>query len=342
MGGKPESPHGSRGLSVRIASTLQRTSRQEMSKKIAESGFSDWSPERLPDLRGKIYLITGGNSGIGFEAAKMLGEANADIVIASRNIEKARNAASEISAVSRNQAKLVRLDLSDLSSVQAAAAEIRERYQKLDGLINNAGIMQTPQTKTVDGFELQLATNHLGHFLFAGLLFDLVENAEGRIVVVCSIAHKYGQMNFDDLMLTRNYTPSVAYFQSKLANLMFALELDRRLKAKRSTVTCIACHPGYSATHLQSTGPAGFLNLLYKPMNLILAQSARSGAIPTVLAAAGNEALPGAYYGPQSMGESRGRISDATVAERALDKYAAARLWSESERLVGYDWSSLR
>jgi NAD(P)-dependent dehydrogenase (short-subunit alcohol dehydrogenase family) len=310
-----------------------------MQAKLADSGFRDWTPDRLPDLAGRTYLITGGNSGIGLEAAKMLAAAGGDIVIACRNPQKAQQAVAEIDAAGPGSVDSVTLDLASLASVRSAAREIHERWDSLDALINNAGIMQTPPTTTEDGFELQFGTNHLGHFLLAGLLFDLVEKAAGRIVVVSSIAHKLGRIDFDDLMVTRRYTPSRAYTQSKLANLMFALELDRRLRAAGSPVACIACHPGYSNTHLQSTGPTGVLNALYKFLNPLVAQPAYNGAIPTVLAAAGEEALPGAYYGPQSLGDARGRVSDARVAARARNERDAARLWRESEKLVGYEWT---
>ncbi|MGI9382424.1 MAG: oxidoreductase [Methyloligellaceae bacterium] len=312
-----------------------------MTQKIADSGFSNWTPDRLPELCGKVFVITGGNSGIGLEAAKMLGEAGADVVIACRNPDKATKALEEIQAASTGKTEFVQLDLSDMSSVRKSAADIRERCPSIDGLINNAGIMQTPQSKTKDGFELQFGTNHLGHFLLTGLLLDLMEKVAGRIVVVSSIAHKFGNIHFDDLMLAGHYTPTRAYGQSKLANLMFALELDRRLKASNSPASCIACHPGYAATHLQSTGPTGLLNVTYKLMNAVMAQPARMGAVPTVLAAAGKEAKAGAYYGPQSMGEARGRVSDALVADQALDEAAAARLWAESEKLVGLQWPAL-
>ena len=311
-----------------------------MSTRCTDSGFNDWTPEQLPNLAGKTYLITGGNAGIGIEAAKMLATADANIIVACRNAEKAQQATEDVSVLGSGSCESVAIDLSSMASVRSAAAEVRERHQKLDGLINNAGIMQTPQTTTVDGFELQLATNHLGHFLLAGLLFDLVEKAAGRFVVISSIAHKFGTINFDDLMGTKNYSPTTAYSQSKLANLLFALELDRKLKAIGASASCIACHPGYSATQLQDTGPKGLLNSLYKLMNPLLAQPAYRGAIPTVLAAAGSEAVPGAYYGPQSMGEARGRVSDAIVAARAQDLDVAARLWSVSEKLVQHDWFS--
>ncbi|MEO0399614.1 MAG: oxidoreductase [Pseudomonadota bacterium] len=309
-----------------------------MAKRLHKSGFKNWTPDRLPSLSGTTFLITGGNSGIGFEAAKMLAAAGGRLVIAARNPAKAADAVQTLADMGAPPAETLSLDLSDLSYVRAAADEARARFPRLDALINNAGIMQTPQTTTKDGFELQFATNHLGHFLFAGLLFGSVQAAAGRIVAVASIAHKYGAINFDDLMLTDEYTPTRAYCQSKLANVLFALELDRRLQAKNSPAMAVACHPGYSATNLQSTGPRGFLKALYGPLNALLAQPAYNGAIPTVLAAAGEEAKAGGYYGPQDMREARGRVSDATVSKAGLDKEAAARLWDESERLVDFRW----
>jgi NAD(P)-dependent dehydrogenase (short-subunit alcohol dehydrogenase family) len=310
-----------------------------MNAKKAGASIRDWTPDQLPDLSGKRYLITGGNSGIGLDAAKMLAGAGADIVIACRNPQKAEQAASDIDRSGPGSVDVVTLDLSSLASVRSAAEEIHERWDSLDGLINNAGIMQTPETTTEDGFELQLGTNHLGHFLLTGLLFDLVEKAEGRIVVVSSIAHNLGRINFDDLMSRKRYNASRAYGQSKLANLMFALELDRRLKAAGSPVSCIACHPGYAATQLQSTGPSGLLNAFYKILNPLVAQPSYKGAIPTVLAAAGVEAVPGAYYGPRSLGGARGPVGDAAIARHARDEAVAARLWEESERLVDFEWS---
>jgi len=313
-----------------------------MAQRIADSGFANWTPDRLPDLTGKRYLITGGNAGLGFEAAKMLATENADIVIASRNTEKARTAIAELDKLGAGTIGAVALDLSSMENVRRAAEDIRGRYEGgFDAVINNAGVMQTPETRTVDGFELQLATNHLGHFLLNGLLFDLVEKRRGRIVAVSSIAHKPGQIWLDDLMLTNNYNPSRAYCQSKLANLMYALELDRRLKAAGSKVTAYACHPGYAATALQSTGPRGLLNMVYKVFNPLFAQSATAGAVPLVLAAAGTEAVPGAYYGPTGPGNARGKVSDSVVTDAALDEKVARGLWERSEKLVGFDWSTV-
>lgn len=309
-----------------------------MARKISDSGFSNWTPDRLPDLTGKRYLITGGNTGLGFEAARMLAGENADIVIACRNAEKARAAVAELDRLGSGTTNFVVMDLSSLASVRNAADEIRQRYDGLDAIINNAGIMQAPQQQTADGYELQFATNHLGHFLLNGLLLDLVEARSGRLVPVSSMAHKRGKMHLDDLMLARRYSPTKAYCQTKLANLLYGLELDRRLKAAGSKASSIVCHPGYAATNLQSTGPRGALKLFYRVTNRFLAQSATEGAVPLVLAAAGTEAQPGAYYGPTGVADAVGPVTDSAVTDAALNEADAARLWTTSEKLVGFNW----
>ena len=309
-----------------------------MAKKITQSGFSDWKPSQLPDLSEKTYVITGANSGIGFEAARLLGERGAKIIMACRSINKGEKARDKLKETCAGGVDLVQIDLSDLSSVRKGADEIRARANLIDGLINNAGIMMTPQEKTVDGFDLQMGANHLGHFLLTGLLLDKVEAANGRIVVLSSIAHKGGALDLDDFMSDRKYSPTRAYTQSKLANLMFAFELDRRLQAAGSKAICIACHPGYTDTNLQSTGPTGFLKVFWSTMNKLAAQGLEAGATPTVLAAAGKEAKRGSYYGPGRFGDTRGSISDANVSGHALDQDKQKRLWEKSETLVGFEW----
>ncbi|MBL1417587.1 MAG: short-chain dehydrogenase [Moritella sp.] len=306
--------------------------------KLFDSGFSDWTPSQLPDLTGKTFLITGGNSGVGFESAKILVNANANIILAGRNSAKVQQAKNEIMRIGSGQVDTLIIDLADMAAVRLAAEKMNTNYSKLDGLINCAGVMQTPKSKTVDGFELQMASNHLGHFLLTGLLFDLLEKASGRIVNVSSVMHLNGEMYFNDLMLENDYNPTKAYKQSKLANLLFTFELNRRLKAAGSKVTTVASHPGVANTQLTTTGPTGVLKLLYKITKPLFAQPAYNGAISTVLAAAGTEAKPGAYYGPQSMGESKGKVSDAMVASQALDVEHGAKLWTMSEKLVGLSW----
>jgi len=307
-------------------------------KTFIDSGFSNWTVDQLPNLDGKLYVITGGNSGIGFEAAKHLGKAGADVVLASRSLGKTNDAAKTLRGQVQGQVDVVQLDLSDLSSVRTAAAEIHAKYGKIDALINNAGIMHTPELQTADGFEMQFGTNHLGHFLFTGLLIDLVEAAEGRVVTMSSIAHFPGVINFDDLMGRQKYSTLGAYAQSKGANLLFAFELDRRLHAAGRKAISIGCHPGYSNTNLQNTGPTGFFKALYKITNPLMAQSPEKGAVPAVLSAAGAQAKRGAYYGPTGFGEVRGPVGDAKVAPYVLDEATAKRLWEESEQLVGLKW----
>ncbi|WP_316859367.1 oxidoreductase [uncultured Cohaesibacter sp.] len=301
---------------------------------VSNLGIKDWQPERLPDLTGKLFVITGGNSGIGAEAARVLGERGADLILACRSPQKAETARARLAKTIRGKVDLVTLDLSDLASIRDAAALVRTLAPKIDGLINNAGIMQTPEMKTRDGFELQFGTNHLGHFLWTSLLIDLVEAASGRVVQISSIAHRVGRINFGDLMFRSGYTPTKAYGQSKLANLMFALELDRRLAEAGSPASAIACHPGYSNTNLQSTGPTGFLHALYGPLNSLIAQPKERGAIPTLLAAAGVEAKRGAYYGPTGFLGMSGPVSDAHVASHALKKEDWKALWQASETLL--------
>ena len=306
--------------------------------KIKDSGIKDWTPDELGDQKGKRFLITGGNSGIGLEAAKILAGKNADVIIAARNPDKGKAAVAEVKLCGPGKIDLVSLDLADLSSVRDAAAQVAQDYGPLDALIDNAGIMQTPKQKTADGFEMQLGTNHLGHFLFAGLLYPRVREAKGRIVTLSSIAHKFGRIRFDNLMLERGYDPTTAYTQSKLANLLFAMELDRRLSAADEPVASIACHPGYSDTALQSTGPNALLAGFYKFSNAIFAQPAKLGAYPTVLSAADPRAQAGGYYGPTGIFDTRGPVGDAVVERRALNEDVARRLWEVSEELVGFEW----
>lgn len=301
-----------------------------------------WKPEQLPDLTGKTYAITGGNSGIGLEAAKILVAKGARVVITARSESKAQAALTEIRAeASGADVDFVLLDLADAESTRAAASALLDACPRMDALIANAGIMQTPETRTAEGFELQLATNHLGHFRLASALFPRIDECGGRIVPVSSIAHKHGTIVLDDLMFTkRKYDPLVAYTQSKLANMLFAFELQRRLGARGSRVASIACHPGYSATNLQSTGVgmdggSGIWRRVYRLTNALLAQSAREGSYPLVLAAAAPDAKSGAYYGPTKFGDARGPVGESSVADRARDEGVAHAFWEKTEQLVG-------
>lgn len=301
-----------------------------------------WTADKLPDLSGKRFVITGANSGIGFEAARMLGQRGGHVIMLCRNPAKAEDAVSSLNKmVPDGQFDWVQMDLADLASVRQAADEIRRTHQSIDALINNAGIMMLPKrTLTVDGFETQFGVNHLGHFALNAHLYDLVEAAGGRFVALASIAHKYaGRFRFADLMFERGYSSGRAYAQSKLANLSYGLELNRRLTAAGCRARAFAAHPGYSHTNLQSTGPGPLATMFMAPLNIVLAQSAQKGALPTVLCAAGSEAEPGGYYGPTGLQDMRGPVDRAHATRIARDEDAAARLWSASEELTGAHWS---
>ena len=301
-----------------------------------------WTPDTLPDLKGKTYVITGGNSGLGLEAAKILGGRGARVVITSRSAERGEAALDTIRASAPDaDVSQVRLDLSDADSPDQAAGEIRERCPTLDAVINNAGVMQPPLRRTDEGFELQFATNHLGHFRLNRALFDLLEASEGRIVPVSSIAHEMGEIDLEDLNShDKRYDATAAYSQSKLANLMYGLELQRRLETRGSRVTSITCHPGYAATNLQSSGVGMdggsiFLRWLYKLSNRTVAQTATEGAYPLCLAAADPNARAGAYYGPTGLMNARGPVGECSMHRKAKDTRVAAALWDKTEELVG-------
>lgn len=301
----------------------------------------NWTPDQLPDLTGKTYVVTGGNSGIGLEACKILGSKGATVVFTARSEEKAEGAIATMREASPSGTfDYVLLDLSDQASVAAGAQAILDKAPALHAVINNAGVMQPPLRRTAEGWELQFATNHLGHAKLDSLLFERLEANGGRIVPVSSVAHKSGTIDFDDLMSEASYSPTIRYCQSKLANLMYGFELDRRLQARGSSVVSIPCHPGYAATNLQTAGVSmeggsGLFRNLYKITNALIAQPAERGAYPLCLSAAWPEAQRGTYYGPTAFGDARGKVGKSSVAKRARDEAVAARLWDVTEDLVG-------
>ena len=304
-------------------------------------GKSGWTPDALSDLSGKNYVITGGNSGIGFEAARRLGEKAARVTILCRSEDKARRAVEELAqAAPAGSFDMVLMDLTDLSSVREAAKQVRGSRASIDGLVNNAGIMMIPKRElTKDGFETQFGVNHLGHFVLNAELCDLVEAAAGRFVSVASIAHKYAHgFNFDDLMYASGYNPIRAYAQSKLANLVYALELNRKLTESNCAARAYACHPGYSDTNLQTTGPGGIAAMIMRPLTAMLSQPAAKGAIPTVLCAAGAEAEAGGYYGPTGFREFSGPVDRASISPFAKNRSDAQTLWTASEKLTDANW----
>jgi NAD(P)-dependent dehydrogenase (short-subunit alcohol dehydrogenase family) len=296
-----------------------------------------WTSEQIPDQHGRTAVVTGANSGLGLETARELARHGASVVLACRNTEKGARALSEIEAsVPGAQLELAALDLGSLASVEAFAEGFRADHDGLDLLIDNAGVMAPPRRQTADGFELQLGTNHLGHFALAARLLGALEGrADARVVTLSSNAHKLGRINFEDLQAERRYNRWRAYNQSKLADLMFALELDRRLRAAGSTVKSVAAHPGYSATNLQTAAAPLLDRLVMQAANPILAQGAEQGALPTLYAATFPGLAGGSYVGPDGFGELRGHPHLVSPNRAARDEDVAARLWGVSEELTG-------
>ena len=290
-----------------------------------------WTENDIPDQTGRVAVVTGANSGIGFETARALAVKGATVVLACRNLAKGQEALEKITtAHSVARVDLMVLDLSDLQSIREFAHVFKEKYDRLDLLINNAGVMVPPYSKTREGFELQFGTNHLGHFALTGLLIDVMINTgSGRIVNVSSMAHKAGKIDFDDLQWdTRQYKPWQAYGDSKIANLYFTSELQRRLNEKGAAVKVTAAHPGWTATDLQrNSGIVRFLNNFF-------AQKPEAGAWPTLLAAVDSIANGGDFYGPRGFMEMKGHPQKVKTNKLAEDPTIAARLWDVSEQLT--------
>lgn len=292
----------------------------------------DWSLADMSSQQGRIFLVTGGTSGIGYETAKALAAAGAQVVIASHNPERGHEAIASIRQESPNaRVQFEALDLASLASVRALGERLNATLPHLDGLINNAGIMEPPERGTsADGFEMQFAVNYLGHFALTAGLLPLLQKANSpRVVTLSSIAAARGTIHFPDLQFEQAYDAGAAYGQSKLACLMFALELQRRSDAARWGIQSIASHPGLSRTNLQAN------HGLVRRSLRVLFQPAALGALPTLYAATAPEARGGAYYGPTGMMEARGPLGLAEVPPAATDAEAAAHLWKVSEELSG-------
>ena len=302
----------------------------------------------IAEQSGKTAVVTGANSGIGFVTALELARARACVVLACRDLAKGCVALERISdEVPGAELDLARLDLADLGSVRSFASEVSARHQGTDLLVNNAGIMAVPQRRiTADGFELQFGTNHLGHFALTGLLLDhLLRRPEARIVTVSSAAHTFGRVRLDDLHAEKRYRPWRAYAQSKLANLLFAFELDRMIQASGVDLMSSATHPGYAATNLQFSGPrlgrGGLSALLIGFSTRLFAQSDTAGALPTLYAATSPEAVSGGFYGPRGSSLAGGAPALVRPARRAFDEATASQLWEDSERLTGVRYDAL-
>ncbi len=306
---------------------------------MAEGISRKWTAQDVPDQSGRTVVITGANSGIGLEAAKVLAAHGARVVLAGRDRARTASAAEQVGAAAANgQAETAELDLASLESVRAAAADIRARFPRLDLLINNAGIMFTPYGLTKDGFELQFGTNHLGHFALTGLLLPALLDVPGsRVVTVSSNGHRTGRMNFDDLMHAKHYSRYTAYGQSKLANLMFTYELQRRLSAASAQTIATAAHPGTARTQLvrhMSPLASASMNNRFHALNSWWVQDAAMGALPTLRAATDPAATGGAYYGPDGLLQLTGYPVLVRSSGRSQNAEAQRRLWAESQKLT--------
>jgi len=291
----------------------------------------NWTAEQLGDQTGRVAVVTGSNSGIGFETARALAAKGATVIMACRNLDKANPKAEEIRAAHPGfNVEVMQLDLSNLDSVRQFAEAFRAKHSRLDLLINNAGIMVPPYGKTAQGFETQFGVNHLGHFALTGSLLDLIVNTPGaRIVTVSSIAHYLGNIQFSDLNWEKGYKPQPAYGQSKLANLLFTYELQRRLAAAGKDTLAVAAHPGWTETNLQEHAKA------VKFLNRFLAQEPLMGALPTLYAATQSDVNGAEYYGPSGFMEMNGPPKRVKSNRRSHDRNIAERLWNVSEDLTG-------
>jgi len=307
-------------------------------------GPEGWLPTRLRSLAGKTYVITGATAGIGVEAVRMLLQHEAYVVMLNRNPAKS----SKIIAQFQQEfgadvaVRAIEMDLSNLESVRSAATTLLHDVPKIDALICNAAIAQVPkQVKTQDGFESQLGTNHFGHFVLAGMLFDRIDASAGRIVVVASLGYKMGlrTIQFDDLHWDKKYSANAAYSQSKLAQMMFAYALQDRIAAAQKSVKVYVCHPGASATSLIKTSGNRLTRAIVYVMNKTpLVQTAKQGAYPQIMCATEDGLEQRAFYGPTRQGEWKGPVGIGTLAPYALDNDVMVRLWARSEQETGFTW----
>lgn len=298
----------------------------------------------MPAQNGRTAVVTGANAGVGLETAAALAGAGARTILACRDRARADAAAQQIrSRHPRADVEVLELDLGDLVSIRQAAAEAHDRFERVDALVNNAGVMTPPLTRTTDGFELQLGVNHLGHFALTGLLLDLIpDSADSRIVTVSSSAHDNGEMDWDDLNWERSYRRSPAYGRSKLANLLFAYELARRLEWAGSSIVSVAVHPGVCFTELNRHTP-GYrlppLRIIYDAVSRRVTQTAEAGALGSLRAATEAGVVPGTYYSPDGRNGRQGHpiVIESNAASHNLDD--ARRLWDISEDLTGVHWT---
>ena len=300
-----------------------------------------WTLQNIPLQTSKLVVITGATGGLGYETALALAGAGADVILTGRNADKGRIAVEKIlRALPKAKVRFEMLDLANLASIHAFAEKMLAQANPLDILINNAGVMALPTRRlTADGFELQFGTNHLGHFALTGLLLPLLKSAPAaHVVTVSSLAHQGGKIDFDNLQGEHGYNLWTAYQQSKLANLLFAFELQRRSDTNHWGLISNGAHPGYARTELISNGLGKIVQL---PLNIILRpfnQSSAKGALPTLFAATSPDAMPMGYYGPSGLFELKGYVASARISQSAKDETVASRLWEVSEKLTGVEW----
>jgi len=296
-----------------------------------------WTANQLPDLSGKVAVVTGATGGIGGPLARELARAGATVVIAARDAGRGAATAQAVRAtVPGASVEVEALDLAGLDSIRAFVDRFAEAHDGADILVNCAGVMATARATTADGFEMQLGVNHLGHFALTGLLMPgMKDRAGARVVTVSSLNHKWGRIRFDDLQQERSYKRWRGYNQSKLANLLFAFELDRRLRAVHAAAASVAAHPGYTDTMLQRRMQDGLERRVLLVTNRLFGQSPDMGALPVLYAAAAPDVPGGTYIGPGGAGEARGYPAVALASAAARDPALAARLWDVSEELTG-------
>jgi len=297
-----------------------------------------WTLNNIPDLTGKVIIVTGGNSGLGYESVKAFAEKGAEVILASRTMEKGDEAKERIGDVP-GQIVVMQLDLADFSSIKNFVSEFRNKYKRLDVLLNNAGIMISPYFLTKDGLEGQNGINHFGHFALTGQLIDLIKSTPGsRIVNVSSNAHKYGTMDFDNLLFEdgKDYSPLKSYSRSKLGNLLFTYELQRKFTSNGSDTIAVAAHPGASKTNLVKYVENKWWFKLLTPLMGLMAQDAAQGALPQIRAAVDPEVQGGQYYGPHK--GMKGYPVLVSSNDSSHDEDNARKLWEASERITGVNF----
>ncbi|MFD4023865.1 oxidoreductase [Streptomyces sp. NPDC058576] len=300
-----------------------------------------WTAGQVPDQTGRVSVVTGANSGLGLATARALAHRGGHVILAVRDAAKGRRAAADITAditAGRPGAcvEVRPLDLADLDSVRAFSDTLHADRSRLDVLVNNAGVMAPPRSTSAQGHELQFAVNHLGHFALTGLLLDLLAaGRDARVVTVTSVNHRKARLDFDDLNGERTYRPMTFYDRSKLANAVFGQELHRRLATSGSPVRSLLAHPGYTATHLQTSGPTGLVKMLFGSVLRPLAQHPDAGALPQLYAATAPGVRGGEFIGPDGRGELRGGPTRVLLAPAAVDAATGGRLWEVSERSTG-------